>query len=119
MREDELIQTNVSIEPDVITVTISGAAESGSFDQLASTFQEVHGKASAAPAARVVVDIRQLEFATSSCLKVLANWVIGASELDTPYRVEFRSNSKHAWQRRSLHALAAVAPGIVEVTTDR
>jgi hypothetical protein len=114
MPDDEHLSVAVEVGAEAITVKLQGAAESGTFDVLAATLAEIHGKTPA----RVVVDLRQLEFATSSCLKVLANWVIGASELDTPYKIQFHSNTKHSWQRRSLHALAAVAPGIVEVSTD-
>jgi hypothetical protein len=114
MPDDEHLKTAVEVGDDAITVTLRGAAEGGTFEALAATFTEVHDKAPA----RVIVDLRELEFATSSCLKVFANWVLGASELETPYKVQFRSNPKHGWQRRSLHALAAVAPGVVEVTTE-
>jgi hypothetical protein len=69
----------------------------------------------------VIADLRQLEFASSSCLKQVVSWLKRVQELDERrrYKVVFRSNPAHSWQRRSLGALADFAAGFVEVTVHR
>jgi hypothetical protein len=111
------LRTRLVVEAGGLTATFQGCAESDTFDQLAQFVQQIEREATRGSATRVVADLRDLEFATSSCLKIFAGWLVGLAEQETPYRVEFLANSKHHWQRRSLQALAACAPSVVEVKT--
>jgi hypothetical protein len=103
----------------VITLTFLGSAEASSVDQLEQQLAEVHRSAVAGQTRSVVVDLRDLEFASSSCLKAIATWLHLIDQLaEQRYSVRFRSNPAYSWQRRSLGALAAFAPDIVEIEAD-
>ena len=109
-------ETKVVVEGSTVLATFVGEAEADDFESIAKFVAEVQSATGRAGANRVVADIRDLSFATSSCLKVLAGWVIDVEEAGAAYTVEFLSNVKHHWQRRSLQALAACAPGVVQVS---
>lgn len=111
------IETSVTVEAQGIAVTIVGTAESNAAEALASLFGDVHVRA-ASEQRDVVVDVRALRFATSSCLRVFADWVLGATEGSAPYKIVFLSSPKHSWQRRSLGALVTASNGRVEVRAE-
>ena len=109
-----------SIDDQRVVLTCSGSAETDALEQLAATLHDVHQSALRAPARQVVADVRALEFASSSCLKAFVSWLQQIQELDESqrYRVLFRSNPRHSWQRRSLGALAAFAGNVVTIETE-
>lgn len=111
----EALHTSLAVDGTTIIAKFSGTAESETFEAMAAFVTLVQTTATTANATRVVADLRELEFATSSCLKVLAGWVISVEERSAPYTVEFVSNTQHSWQRRSLRALEACAPAVVRV----
>ena len=65
----------------------------------------------------VVVDLRELVFMNSSCLKAMVTWLGKVQERPPTqrYRVRFLKEPAAHWQVRSLHALVAFAPDIVQV----
>lgn len=113
----EGLDTSLAVDGATVIAKFSGNAESDNFEAMASFVAQVDTAANTAKATRVVADLRELGFATSSCLKVLAGWVINLEERSAPYTVEFLSNTQHSWQRRSLRALEACAPAVVRVKT--
>jgi len=105
------------VDSGALVMTISGSAESDAVDELSAFITAAHEQADREQVVRVVTDLRELEFATSSSLKVFATWLLAVAE--QPARmVVFRTNPKHSWQRRSLSALAACAPGQVEIKAE-
>jgi len=65
----------------------------------------------------VVVDMRRLDFMNSSCLKTLVTWLKKVRERPATqqYPIRFLRDQSAYWQERSLDALRAFAPGIVNV----
>jgi hypothetical protein len=65
----------------------------------------------------VRVDIRQLEFMNSSCFKSLLTWIVRVQDLPESrrHKIKFISNPALHWQKRSLHSLASMGGGLVEV----
>lgn len=114
---EELLETMVRVDPSGIAVTLSGNAESTTADRLNGLIDDVHRQAQQA-GREVRVDLRALRFATSSCLRVLANWIMQVTGDAHPYRIVFLSNPQHSWQRRSLGALVAASNGMVEVRAE-
>jgi hypothetical protein len=110
-------RTKISVNGTTVVATLHGSAESDNFEQVAAFVRDLEAQVTLASANRVVADLRDLEFATSSCLKVLAGWLIDLEDRSAPYDVEFVTSTQHGWQRRSLHALATCAPSVVQVTT--
>ena len=110
----DLLDVNVAVEADAIVARLSGSIEGEGVQVLERALTDIHAKGHS----KTTLDIRDLEFATSSALKVLANWLLDKAEQVPQGRVQFLSNPKHSWQRRSLQAIAAIVPDIVEVRTD-
>ena len=113
----ELLTTSTAREATMLVFTCSGCAETEAFAKLAAALDAVHQDATQHPTQVVVADIRELEFASSSCLKAIVTWLDRIQDLDDThrYKVRFRSDARHSWQRRSLGALAAFAGDIVEI----
>lgn len=96
-----------------VTVTLEGSAETPAVEVLGKTLGEVHEAAIAAGSASVTVDLRELEFMSSSCFKTFVTWLSNVADLDGErrYRIRFVSATDMHWQRRSLGALVAFAQG--------
>jgi hypothetical protein len=77
----------------------------------------LHQEAMEAGATTVVLDLRELEFMSSSCFKALVALVVavGALPAGQRYAVRFRQAAEYHWQRRSLHALESLAVGVVSI----
>ena len=65
----------------------------------------------------VVVDIRKLEFMNSSCFKSLLTWIVRVQDLPEArrHKIRFISNPAYHWQKRSLHSLASMGGGLIEI----
>lgn len=113
-----VIQTATRTEGDQLVLVLSGAAESDSMDPLAAAVARADAQARAANATTIVADLVELEFMTSSCLKVLATWIVEMPS-PAPYQIVFRSNPAHSWQRRSLRALTMCAPELARIEERR
>ena len=96
---------------------LAGTADLNVKTQLDRFIASVHEEALRVSAEEVMVDLRQLEFMNSSCLKTFVWWITVVQDLapGTGYRITFLSNPSMYWQRRSLHALACLATNLVSV----
>jgi hypothetical protein len=112
------LSTAKSHEGDTVTLTCSGCAETAAADALGQALDGIHHDAMAGSARSVVADLRGLEFASSSCLKQFVTWLkrVQLLEAERRYKIVFRANPAHSWQRRSLGALADYAAGCVEIS---
>jgi anti-anti-sigma factor len=104
---------------DAIVVQLAGTADTAVREQLEEFFTQLHAEAVRLAQPAVVVDVRELEFMNSSCLKVFVAWLAQLRELQGPaqYKVRFRSNPNLLWQRRSLAALSCFAIDLVTIET--
>jgi anti-anti-sigma factor len=102
-----------------IVVGLTGTADTAAREKLEEYFTQLHAEAVRLRTPNVVVDLRELEFMNSSCLKVFVAWLAHLRELEAPvqYKVSFRSNPKLLWQRRSLAALSCFAIDLVTIET--
>lgn len=110
---------NASTGEGRILVSLSGTADVTIRNQLDHFLREVHQEAQRRRAEEVTVDVRQLEFMNSSCLKCLVWWVSTVQEQPTEgkYRIVFLSSPSVYWQRRSLEALACLAGDLISIQT--
>jgi hypothetical protein len=110
---------NASTGEGRILVSLSGTADVTIRNQLDHFLREVHQEAQHRRAEQVTVDVRQLEFMNSSCLKCLVWWVSTVQEQPTEgkYRIVFLSSPSVYWQRRSLEALACLASDLISIQT--
>jgi hypothetical protein len=100
-----------------ILVSLTGTADLTVRSQLDHFLREVHSKAQRCLAEVVTVDVRQLEFMNSSCLKCFVWWVSTVQKQpgEGKYRIIFVSSPSVYWQRRSLNALACLASDIITI----
>jgi hypothetical protein len=111
------LDTRITYEPGLVGLVCTGSAETAAVGRVESVLAAVHDDAVRRGARQVVVDLTDLEFASSSCLKAFATWLHVIQQLadHARYQVRFVSSARHAWQRRSLGALVAFAADIASV----
>jgi hypothetical protein len=107
-----------SLEAPCINVRIRGNAGTARAQKVLEEFLlALHGEVQRLHVQQVVVDIRELEFMNSSCLKDFVYWL--STVRDAPaaerYRIVFYSNPEYHWQKRSLHSLTCFATEFVRV----
>jgi hypothetical protein len=116
---EEAFSAYASDDPTGLLVTLSGSTELESKRHLSRFLREVHEEACARAVEEVRVDFRTASFLNSTCLKVLASWILEPfAESKPQYRIVFITNSAHGWQRRSLGALAFLAPRRLSIVGD-
>jgi hypothetical protein len=100
-----------------ILVSLTGTADLTVKSQLDRFLREVHAQAQRCLAEVVTVDVRQLEFMNSSCLKCFVWWISTVQEQagEAKYRIVFITSPSVYWQRRSLNALACLADDIITI----
>lgn len=106
-----------SSEEKRIQVNLTGTADLTVKGQLDRFLREVHSEAQRSLAEEVTVDVRELEFMNSSCLKSFVWWISTVQEQgnEGKYRIVFVSSPSVYWQRRSLNALACLANDIISI----
>jgi hypothetical protein len=105
-------------EAGVVVLTLKGNADALSLTALNAAVERMHALALEGHARRAVVDLRNLEFMNSSCFKTFVTWLgkIRALAAAEQYRVEFQSDPRWHWQRRSLAALSAFGGDTTVIT---
>ena len=100
-----------------LSVSMRGHADVDAKAALDGFVAEVDREASSGLVTEVVVDLRRLEFMNSSCLKTLVTWLNNVRQRPASgqYLIRFLQDRTAYWQERSLAALKAFAPAIVEV----
>jgi hypothetical protein len=98
-----------------LNLSLSGNADFTIKTSLDQFLLSSHEEARRLQVEEVVVDLRQLEFMNSSCLKSLVLWInqVQAMEPAERYRITFLSSPTVYWQKRSLHALSCLATDLV------
>jgi hypothetical protein len=101
----------------LIRVLLSGTADLRSHTALESFLATLHRETLAAGADEVRVDVRNVEFMSSACFRLVLAWVSKVVENAQPYRISFFADTDSTWQRRSMEALSSFAGPLVSVTT--
>jgi hypothetical protein len=116
MKENDFVAQATANERR-IQVSLTGTADLTVRTQLDRFLREVHSEAQRCLAEEVTVDVRQLEFMNSSCLKCFVWWISTVQEQpgEGKYRIVFVSSPSVYWQRRSLNALACLANEIITI----
>jgi hypothetical protein len=63
----------------------------------------------------VTIELEELEFINSSCLKAMVAWIYKVDTEGRPYRIHLRRDAKMHWQRTSLATLQRLAPDVVVI----
>ncbi|MEA2697656.1 MAG: hypothetical protein QOI66_1927 [Myxococcales bacterium] len=104
-------------EVEGLQVKLVGTADMSIRDVLSEFLARVHQRALGDRVAEATLDLRQLVFMNSACLKELAVWIGDIQELPAAdrYRIVLHSSPEILWQRRSLEALARLGDDLVTV----
>jgi len=100
-----------------LTLTWAGSGQGEVPQRLAELLARVNQDAVEAAAREVVVDLRAVEFMSSSCIKSLVSWIteVLTAPPDRRYAIRFVPSDVYHWQRRSLSVLALLGTGVVTV----
>jgi anti-anti-sigma factor len=101
----------------VIRLRISGSCDMVTATLLESYLRALHAEAVRTKAQTVVVDCESMYFLNSSSIKILVTWIAKIQKLDHKerYGVEFHTNQKLGWQKRSLEGVRNFAMDIVRI----
>jgi hypothetical protein len=105
-----------------LDIQFTGSADMSAIDALDAYLEAIHALATkrhGGKGKRVKVDIRGLQFMSSSCFKSFVMW-IGLLQDAPPsdrYSIQFKSNVQMHWQKRSLNALRCFATDLISVET--
>ncbi|HUS67681.1 MAG TPA: hypothetical protein VMZ28_24265 [Kofleriaceae bacterium] len=112
------LTASARLADDAIWVTLAGTADAHAQSALAAFLCDLHASATAGKIGAVEIDVRDLIFMSSSCMKPLVTWLASidaAEDGEGRYSVCFLSNPRLHWQRRSLQALSCFAAELVSI----
>jgi hypothetical protein len=105
-----------SLANGAVSVALTGTGDLLAMPQLGSFLKQLHVEVTRLSVKLVVMDIRELYFLNSSCLKQFVTWLKSIRGAGTHgYQVQFISNANLRWQRRTLAALQALSDGAVTI----
>jgi len=94
-----------------------GSADNATATGLAKLFDDLHIDLLGKQASQVTVDMRDLDFLGTACVKELLGWIEKLEDLTERYTIKLRSNPTIAWQRTTLPALSCFDTALVTVET--
>lgn len=95
------------------TVKLSGNADAAAVAPLERFLKQLHNTLLDAQSTEVHVDLVELYFMNSSCVRAFASWIYTVRNAANPYQVHVQMNSRQAWQQRSLEPIRRLAPAVV------
>jgi hypothetical protein len=113
--EANTFKASLAVENSSWHMKWAGTADLLVQDKLGEFLTAAHQCATSYLANRVVVDVTDLKFINSSCLKNVVSWLITVKNgaKDRQYHIAFRINPKAAWQDRSFTAMACMCADLV------
>ena len=94
-------------------VKFSGSGDSEAISPLDRFLKLLHKNLLDERTTSVAVDLGELYFMNSSCLKAFVSWVYKVNTMERPYQIRLQMNPRQPWQRRSLEPLKRLAPAVV------
>jgi hypothetical protein len=97
----------------VPVVRLSGNGDGEVVAPLDRTLKQLHEELVDASVRSVVVDLGELYFMNSSCLKAFVSWIYKVRTSGKPYQIRIQYNPNQRWQQRGLEPLQRLAPAVV------
>jgi hypothetical protein len=107
------IVSDESLEKPLVKLT--GNGDAAAVQPLDDYLIRLHEQLRSQKSVGVLVDLTQLYFMNSSCIKAFASWIHDVDTSDAPYAVRMRFNPGLRWQKRTLETLTRLAPRIVQL----
>ncbi|MEY4543883.1 MAG: hypothetical protein RL685_78 [Pseudomonadota bacterium] len=98
-----------------LRVTLSGNGDASAVQPLDDYLVQLHGQLAQSKASAVLIDVTQLVFMNSSCIKAFASWIHDVKVSASPYMIRLRLNPGLLWQKRTLKTLTRLAPSVVQL----
>lgn len=103
------------VEAAVPTVQFSGNGDMEAVTPLEYFLSQLHTELVSEKHRTVEVDLTELYFMNSSCLKQFVSWIHKVDTGNKAYRIQFVTNPRLHWQSRSLATLKRLAPTTVTI----
>lgn len=113
--EAHTFKATLAVEDSSWQMRWAGTADFLVQEQLGAFLTAAHECATSYLASRVVVDVTELKFINSSCLKNVVSWLITVKNdaKNRQYHIVFWLNPKATWQDRSFTAMACMCADLV------
>ena len=113
------LRARLAGEGSQLRVELSGQAEADNKPKLDRFFEAVHDRAATAGCSSIEVDLKTLQFMSSSCFKSFVTWIRLVQQLapTARYQIDFAYNPNIRWQRASLSALSCFSAETVKMHT--
>lgn len=105
------------VQADAPQIRFTGNGDSEAVGPLSRYLRQLHTELLGKHCTTVSVDLRELYFMNSSCLKNFVSWIYKVDTEGKPYEITLMANARLQWQQRSLATLQRLAPSIVTITT--
>lgn len=99
-----------------LALRVTGNGDMAAAQPLERYLKQVHKEAMRLRVAEVRVDVSELYFMNSSCLKSFVTWIDTLSNgAEHPYRIRFLGSAKLVWQKRTFDVLQRLGPAVVRL----
>ncbi|WP_437541851.1 MULTISPECIES: hypothetical protein [unclassified Sorangium] len=119
LRVEPVVTDSFGIEPtlrdDTLGVKLTGTGDMAAAAPLGLCLKALQGEVMRLSISAVQFDIRALYFLNSSCLKAFISFICGLAGQGLKCKVQFRTDARLGWQRRSLVALERMSPELVSI----
>jgi hypothetical protein len=96
-------------------VRISGSGDTLGVPVLERFLRQLHQQVVERGVTQVTVELGDLAFINSSCLKALVSWIYLVDTNGRPYTIRLLRDATMRWQKNSLATLQRLAPEVVRV----
>ena len=107
--------TLAPVDADGARVRFSGAGDTEGVAVFERFLALLHDEVVAHGLKQIAVDLEQLTFINSSCLKALVSWIYKVDTGGRPYTIVLLRNPRMHWQKSSLSTLQRLAPQVVSI----
>lgn len=97
------------------TLRLVGSADNATAAGLARLLGDLHEELLMKQAKQITVDMRDLEFLGTGCVRELVGWFAQLETVADRYSIKLRSNPAIQWQRSTLPALSCFDTTLVTV----
>ncbi|WP_437302971.1 hypothetical protein [Sorangium sp. So ce388] len=119
LRVEPVFTDSFGIEPalrdDTLSIKLSGTGDMAAAPSLGICLKALQAEVVRLSINVVEFDVRALYFLNSSCLKAFISFICGVAGQGQKCKVQFLTDARLGWQRRSLTALERMSPELVSI----
>ncbi|MGK3992441.1 hypothetical protein [Sorangium sp. So ce1024] len=119
LRVEPVVTDSFGIEPalrdDTLSIKLSGTGDMAAAPSLGICLKALQAEVMRLSIHLVEFDVRALYFLNSSCLKAFISFIFGVAGQGMRCKVQFITDARLGWQRRSLTALERMSPESVSI----